>query len=92
MNKSAIRSVIALLDKADKQIEGITPKEANALLICNCEDAVNALREALTKQPASKPWVGLTEFDIDQIPYSCSHADARLIAYASDAKLKEKNT
>jgi len=35
--------------------------------------------------------VGLTEFDIDQIPYSCSHADSRLIAYAIEAKLKEKN-
>ena len=28
----------------------------------------------------------------DQIPYSCSHADSRLIAYAIEAKLKEKNT
>lgn len=39
----------------------------------------------------SKPWVGLTEFDIDQISYSCSHADSRLIAFAIEAKLKEKN-
>lgn len=41
---------------------------------------------------AGKPWVPLTEFDIDQIPYSCSHADSRLIAFAIEAKLKEKNT
>ena len=45
----------------------------------------------LDEQPASKPWVPLTEFDIDQIPYSCSHADSRLIAYAIEAKLREKN-
>lgn len=44
-----------------------------------------------TSPQPSKPWVGLTEFDIDQIPYSCSHADSRLIAYAIEAKLKEKN-
>jgi hypothetical protein len=41
--------------------------------------------------PASKPWVPLTEFDIDQIPYSCSHADSRLIAFAIEDKLREKN-
>ena len=44
-----------------------------------------------TSPPASKPWVGLTEYDIDQIPYSCSHADSRLIAFAIEAKLKERN-
>ena len=44
-----------------------------------------------TSPPATKPWVGLTEFDIDQIPYSCSHADSRLISYAIEAKLREKN-
>lgn len=54
-------------------------------------------RRALYTSPpananAGKPWVGLTEFDIDQIPYSCSNADSRLIAYAIEAKLKEKNT
>lgn len=47
----AIQSVIALLDNTDKQVEGLTPKKANALLICNCEDAVDALREALVQQP-----------------------------------------
>ena len=48
--------------------------------------------EKLRTSPlASKPWVELTEFDIDQIPYSCSHADSRLIAYAIEAKLREKN-
>lgn len=44
-----------------------------------------------TSPQPSKPWVPLTEFDIDQIPYSCSHADSRLIAFAIEAKLKEKN-
>ncbi len=47
--------------------------------------------EATLSQRSVKPWVPLTEFDIDQIPYSCSHADSRLIAYAIEAKLKEKN-
>ena len=55
MDKDVIQGVIALLDEADKQIEGLTPKKANALLLCNCEDAVNALREALAKQPAPPP-------------------------------------
>ena len=50
MNKNEIQSVIALLDNADKQVEGLTPKKANALLICICEDAVGALREALAEQ------------------------------------------
>ena len=54
MNKDVIQGVIALLDEADKQIEGLTPKKANALLICNCEDAVNSLREALAEQPAQQ--------------------------------------
>lgn len=47
----AIQEVIALLDNTDKQVEGLTPKKANALLICNCEDAVDTLREALAEQP-----------------------------------------
>ena len=46
----------------------------------------------LYTSPQSKSWVPLTEFDIDQIPYSCSHADSRLIAYAIEAKLRERNT
>ena len=50
-----------------------------------------AAEELIQPKPASKPWVGLTEYDIDQIPYSCSHADSRLIAFAIEAKLKEKN-
>ena len=51
--------------------------------------------ELLTKiyqtMDAKREFMGLTEYDIDQIPYSCSHADSRLIAYAIEAKLREKN-
>lgn len=49
------------------------------------------LESGVGKPTGVKPWVGLTEYDIDQIPYSCSHADSRLIAFAIEAKLKDKN-
>ena len=52
------------------------------------EEICRALKSIPT---TAREWVGLTEFDIDQISYSCSHADSRLIAYAIEAKLKEKN-
>ena len=53
----------------------------------------------LREQPAqsSKPWVGLTDEQIDSIvAMSCkkdsSHLDAARVARAIEAKLKEKNT
>ena len=49
------------------------------------------LTEIYQAMDAKREFVGLTEYDIDQIPYSCSHADSRLIAYAIEAKLREKN-
>ena len=63
-----------------------------AALVCEAKQALIEKEIELEKlKQQRKPWVPLTEFDIDQIPYSCSHADSRLIAYAIEAKLREKN-
>ena len=59
-------------------------------MLGHCPECGAKAHHFTSPQP-SKPWVGLTEFDIDQIPYSCSHADSRLIAFSVEAKLKEKN-
>lgn len=42
-----------------------------------------------TSPPASKPWVGLTEYEMDELWYSHLYKDLMI---AIEAKLKEKNT
>ena len=54
------------------------------------EAICNAI-EALADQPASKPWVGLTDAEI-QKEFHPLHATGLQFARSIEAKLKEKNT
>lgn len=54
------------------------------------DDAIFKLEKAITSPPASKPWVGLTAYEIQEIYSGNQHWGN--FACAIEAKLKEKNT
>ena len=47
--------------------------------------------EALAEQPASKPWVGLTDDDLDDIATAAKRGNLYDLRLAIEAKLKDKN-
>ena len=55
-----------------------------------CDEAITAIRESLAEQPASKPWVGLTDEEV----IIMSRYDLEYAALIGEVqrKLKEKNT
>ena len=64
------------------------------------DEEVVAIREALAEQPASNPWVGLTDEERDYIWHTVGNSDAhgdvdgwsgRDVMAAIEAKLREKN-
>ena len=55
------------------------------------KELAKAFHEALADQPASKPWVGLTDAEI-QKEFHPLHATGLQFARSIEAKLKEKNT
>ena len=57
------------------------------------DNAIDAIREALAEQPASKPWVGLTDKEIEQVcvPLGAAMLSFTEVARAIEAKLREKN-
>jgi hypothetical protein len=54
--------------------------------------AVDAPPLALYTSPPKRPWVGLTDDEIDEAVNSCRTLDTRKYFRAIEAKLKEKNT
>ena len=56
----------------------------------NPTDSIKSSK-TLDAQP-HRQWIGLTDEEIDQIPYQADYNDLHMIARAVEAKLKEKNT
>ena len=54
------------------------------------DEAIAAIKEALANQPASRPWVSLTDEERRELRKRNQQHDA--FAKAIDAALKEKNT
>ena len=53
---------------------------------------MNERLKELAEQPAQRPWVGLTDEEIDEVLNSFDTTDIYKYFRAMEAKLKEKNT
>lgn len=74
------------IDLQDNDRDFLSYKECHDL-----DEAITALRQAL-EQPASKPWVGLTNKEWQDIVDDSKLDNIGAIKTAIEAKLKEKNS
>jgi hypothetical protein len=58
---------------------------------CTCDGDFGCI-ERFASLVAERDWVGLTDEEIDQVPYQADYENLHRIARAIEAKLKEKNT
>ena len=81
-----------MLDKEDiataKEIATVLQASKSKELIVAGNLISVLLSEREQQQPAQKPWVGLTDEEIDYINYTTAYMLAREV----EAKLKEKNS